>query len=193
MYGHLSGDPYLWPIISRISGTRLQSTEKEGKRESRKFLKFFLRVEKCSCLKDFLSWVLTYWTRDITCSRTRHIRLQLRLIPKDSIKIFIYHITRADFYLNARTNFYNMSEIPILYKGLKLDSFRLKSRQCVRSHAKILIRPYTDFPKNSDFWTKITRNCSGSMWKLRFDLSGTHRKYVYGHWRNIVEMNFSFQ
>ena len=110
-------------------------------------------------------------------------RLQLRLISEDSIKIFINHITRADFYLNARTNFYNMSEIPRLYKGLKLDSFLSKSRQCVRSHAKILIRPYTDFPKNADFRTKITRNCSGSMWKLRFDLSGTHRKYVY-RWRS---------
>ena len=86
-------------------------------------------------------------------SKSSH-RLQLRLISEDSIKIFIYHITRADFYLNARTNFYNMSWIPRLYKGLKLDSFRPKSRQCVRSHAKIFTDPHTVFRKNADFEQK---------------------------------------
>ena len=155
MYGHLSGDPYLWPIISRISGTRLQSTEKEGKRESRKFLKFFLRVEKWSCLKDFLSWVLTYWTRDITCSRTRHIRLQLRLIPKDSIKIFIYHITRADFYLNASLgNFDKTAKSPqfVHRNFLKFFHFWPQNLAMCEINVKTWIWFVSNPPKNVYRW-----------------------------------------
>lgn len=116
------------------------------------FWNFFLRVEKWSRLKDFLSWVLTYWTRDITCSRTRHIRLQPRLIPKDSIKIFIYHITRADFYLNASSRNFDKTA---------------KSPQSVHRKSK--------FSDIFHFW-----QCVRSMWKLGFDLSRTLRKMFIG-------------
>ena len=88
---------YNFPDIRKI-WLQSRRTEKEGKREIRNFWIFF-RVEKWPRLKDFLSWVLTYWTQDKSSRTTRHIRLQLRLISDDSIKIIIYHI--ADFYLNA--------------------------------------------------------------------------------------------
>lgn len=107
--------------------------------------------------KRSLSWVLTYRTRD-RCSRTtRHIRLQLRLISKDSIKIFIYHITRADFYLNASRNF-------------------LKQKKKSKNR-----RIFYEI-KFGHFWPQIWQ-CVRSMWKRRFDLSRTRRKNVY-RWRS---------
>ena len=102
---------YNFPDIRKI-WLQTRRTEMEGKRETRNFWIFF-RVEKWSRLKDFLSWVLTYWTRDKSSRTTRHIRLQLRLISEDSIKILIYHIMRADFYLNALAGiFYKTTKSP---------------------------------------------------------------------------------